>query len=124
MPTATVSPASTRISSTPAPSASTVMFALSVSTSSRSCPAVTTAPASTNQLRIVPSSIESDSFGMEISIAVAVAVLMNFSGSQGSRSAAAPTIVSASMPKWRVEVADVAGLAEIVDAERLPAASG
>jgi hypothetical protein len=47
------------------------MFALSVSISSRSSPADTAAPDSTSQLRIVPSSIASESLGMAISIAAA-----------------------------------------------------
>ena len=66
-PTATVLPTGARIRSTPSISDLTVTVALSVSISTSSVPHVTASPSATSQLTIVPSCIESASFGITIS---------------------------------------------------------
>ncbi len=113
-PTATVSPSATTISSVPSTSLAYVMLALSVSISTSSSPRATFAPSAISQRRIVPSSIESDRRGIAISRAVVPAAACSLiarlrqsrlsssiSSHRPIRSSAAPTIVSASMPKWR-----------------------
>ena len=66
-PTGSASPTAATALNTPAASASYVMFALSVSISAISSPRATVAPSSTSQVRIVPSSIESERRGIVIS---------------------------------------------------------
>ena len=56
----------------PAVSDSNIMFALSVSISAISWPFSTSSPSETSHLRMVPSSMESDSRGMVMSVAMGV----------------------------------------------------
>ena len=67
-PIGSVSPAATTIVSTPAASDSYVSVALSVSISASGSPRATASPSAFSHFRIVPSSIESDSRGMTISV--------------------------------------------------------
>ena len=67
-PTGTLVPSSTTIWTAPAISAACVTVALSVSISTRSSPASTVSPSCFSHRRIVPSSIESDSLGIVMSV--------------------------------------------------------
>ncbi len=70
-PTGALSPSATLSSvTTPSSNDSISMFALSVSTSARRSPDFTTSPGCFSHLRILPSSIVSESFGMRTSVAM------------------------------------------------------